>query len=410
MPAFIALMALTAAHAHAVLTPNIAGDRVDSLPKGRFMATAVTAFSAVESRFTPSGGRRTLESEFNRGLSWRDIVTDDPTRTDELSGLLRSQGVNLDDSAGRFTGSFRGRVRTIVPVLGYGVTDRIGIFAALPLIQFHGESRVAYVASPSSRGLTQSLQASEMVGAAKEFTDALNNGFAEQVARAGYDFKQSDERSLMGDLQVVVPIALSGRAARWRHSVQPFLSVPTGHEADPRDLYAVATGTGAWAPGVKGVTDFEALRWLRLTGSLYGQMPLPHHGARRVPRSSLEELMKDTDPDVKTSGGFTYGAQLDARFVLSRSWSVRGGLQHQQVLARDYRGAKYAPWRYRLLSEGSAERLESAHVAVELNFLQAFLDGDFLFPGLVMAGAAFPLSGQNALADNLYVAQVALFF
>jgi hypothetical protein len=397
-------------NAQALLVPNIVGDRPETLPKRRSMLSMVQFYSPVGNRFTQSTGKESIESNFNRNVRWQDIIDNDPARSNEISGLLATHGAQPDESAGQFKGTFSGRVTTTVPILGHGITDKVGLFVAVPIVRFQGESRIAFQSSTSSQNMVAAMRDNGLRGAANEFSKALNNGFEEQLNEAGYTYRRSEDRTLIGDVQVVMPIAFSELGEKRKFAVQPTLSIPTGSEAETDDLYRLASGRGTWVPGVRGVYLHQFNRKFAVSSSVAMSYPLPHTSARRVPRSTMAELIKDTDPNVRISGGFSYGAQLDLRYQISRSWGARIGAQHQHILGQTHRGSLYSAERYRLLDEASEERLETIHAAIELNSLRAFLDGDFYFPSQLMIGAAYPISGRSTLADPALLVQVALFF
>ncbi len=312
--------------------------------------------------------------------------------------------------AGSFTGTFRGRLHTVVPVVGYGITDRVNLFVVVPIVNFQGEARMAYNASPAAETLGKNLATNQMQGASREFAVALNHGFDDQMKERGYSFNRSENRTLIGDAQVVMPMALSAPADRVRWALQPMLSIPTGRLAATDDLYRISSGSGAWTPGCKGIMSWKAWRRFELVGSTYAQTALPHRRNSRVPRQNMDELMRDTESNLSIGPGLNYGAQLENRLALTRSWTLRGGLQHQHALKRSVKGSRYDRSRYGVLADATEERLDNAYAVLEFNTLQAFLDKDFLFPSQVAVGASWPLAGKNTVADPLYMLQLALFF
>jgi hypothetical protein len=403
-----------------MLMPNPWSEVAATLPKGRFMVSFVNLQAPLESRYSLAGERTQIRSQLDRTIGWSEVTTFDLQRKSELEGLLLSHGVNPADQAAQFVGDFKGRVTGFIPLVGVGLTERIGLFAAFPIVRIQMESRIAFRSTPSSEKLIQELQARGMNSAAREFAVSLNNGFQDQITRMGYRFDESVDRTELGDVQLVMPLPFSlfpsNATPPLSTALQLGLLLPTGRLADVNDLYGIGLGGGSFVPSAKLVTEARATSWLSFSASMNISVPLPHSRSMRVPtgrvQSFQEELTPDIDPNVIVTQGVGFSAQLGSRLDLSRSFKMHLGIQHQLRGQNKFTGsrAELSPERYQVLGDISGMNLTSASASLELNTLQAFLDGDFWFPSGAEVAAALPLAGKNLLADPQLWLRASFFF
>jgi hypothetical protein len=395
--------------AHAFLMPNITGDQAGTLPQGRLMFAFPTLFGEVGSQYSADRQAVPIQNNLQRPLGWSEMIQADAAQGPQLEGLLRSNGVDPNTSAGRIAGDFSGRFQALVPVAGVGLFDRLGLFVAVPIIRFQAEMGAVYQASPEARALIEKMRANGQDTTADEMADRLNNGFRDRMNELGYQFESSIDRWEIGDIRVVTPITVINDPT-WILSLQPTVSIPTGSAPNPDSLIPFSSGTGRWMLGSKAVTQWEFAKNFFLIGSAALHYPLPANLGRRVPRDLNDTLPADVDRQVRHSEGWQTEAQLDLKWQAFRSWSLRTGVQFQHRFATQHQGQAYDTSRYDLLNRSSEMSLQTWNVNVEFFSLRAFLDGDFPFPIQAIAGLAVPISGIGTLSDPLFLVQGTFFF
>lgn len=407
--AFLLVVVSISAHGDQLLAPVLTGDVAATLPRGRWMATMTGFGLDVSTRFDGAGNREPISNLFTREVAWNEVIDADPERSAQVRGLLGSRGTLGEGSAGRYRGEFRGSVTGKVPVVGYGVTDRLGVFAALPILDVRVRSRVVYEASPSAEALVRSFRESGQTATASDFARVLDDGFATELRKAGYDYEESRDRNEIGDLRFEVPYVIRPKSRGRAAAVYSTLILPTGKAADPREFYGISTGQERVQLGSRAVF---AQDWRRLTFTQSGGVLYPFAAARsvRVPRDPLDRLSPDIDEGARVSGGLNYTLAFDTRFAVTRTWALRSGFQHQRRFRDSFSGSRYSADRYGYVSGSAGERLESAFLHLEADSLASFLSGEFPVPGRVVGGIGAPLSGKNALADRIAFVQANLFF
>lgn len=396
---------------NAAIVPNITGDRPATLPKRRIMATSAFYYSELSKQYDSTGRVANFSDNLNRNIGWNDVLKSDQTRSDQLSGLLQSKGINLNDSAGSFTGDFKGTQQTTVPVFGFGITDSLGLYAALPVVRFQAHSSIAYQKSQSSEDFVNALRASNQNSAADEFAQSLNSSFDTQLAKAGYKFEDTIDKTYVGDLQLdLIKIVELQKYRDFKIAIIPSLIVPTGKKAEMNDLYQFSTTDYRYQIGARTVVEMPVASGLTFIPSAAIMQPLNATIEKRIPKDESDLLASDIDKNTNLSGGFFYTVRTDLRQQLSRSWAIRGGFEHSQRLEKTYSGNLYSQNRYALLNKKSGERLDVILANLELSTIRAFLDRDFILPTQLNIGAGLPVSGTNTLANTFLMCQAAFFF
>lgn len=390
------------------LIAPIMGDRAATLPRGRFLLSYSRIGVSADSRFDGNGVHGPISNEFTKSLTWRDVIESDRAREHQLGGLLDSKGAASTDSAGSVRGDLTGSVDVTVPVLGYGITDRLGIYLAVPIQKIRLRSKVAYVQSESARNVVQRLRNDEQGAAADDMERALNNGFLTAVERAGYDYTESTERTEIGDLRIEIPYVRKFRrySTAWIQS----LILPTGKTSVPSDFYGISSGEGRYQVGSRWVIETPFLSHGTLSGSTGFQLPLPGRAAIRLPREPGDLLSPDIDPRARLTGGERVQIQVQCKLQVTRWWALATGAQHQIKSREKFGGGIGSPERYSEAGTGSSERLTAVFINAELDTIAAFLTGDIPLPFRMMAGGSFPVAGMNTGADRSGYLQMNLFF
>lgn len=396
-----------------VLLPNIVGDATGSLPQGRFMVSVLNLVTPLESRSLLSGESQSFSSLFNRNLSWQMLMDSEPSRSAQVAGLLTANGVtNFNDSAGSFAGSFGGRASTLVPLVGYGLTDRIGVFFVIPVIKFQTSYSTSYQASSSAQNLIQSLQSSGQSTTAAEMAESLNQGFNLQLTKAGFTNTPNREIQRIGDLRMEIPIPLTESTKRLQWIASTQVVFPTAELAATDDFFGFSGGEKRFALGEKITAAWNppGLRRSTITASTSLLVPFTTEMSVRVPKNSTDFLPADIDPTTQISGGAMTQAMTSFRYDWSSLIGTKLSYQFQKRFQKSFSGSRYSASRYELLTSLTDESLHSVQAGIEFNTIRAFLDGKFLFPGLLSLGAGIPIASQNALNTPTYLLQGAVFF
>ena len=403
---FIFLLAFSTVAEGQVLSAFVR-EQVGSLPQGRFMVSYVTLSSSIDSMYGRDGESKTLSSNFNQNVTFQKITQEEPVRGNQLAGLFLSNGVSLADSAGSLSGAITGNVTGKIPVIGYGITDDLGLYVSVPVLNFKVQARYRFDPSGTTAGLISQLQASDQASVAAEVNAALNTSLESKLYQAGLKLN----RDYIGDAQIILMKVLKTEASdSMKQSIQPVLTLPTASDQDIHDLYGLKAGDRRWGLGVKYALQRPLPANLQLNFGLSGTYLFANTQARRLPKDQSDELNEDLDPSVSVSGGTKLQSQVQLRYPFPRWVGLNVGMIYQKRWAESLNGNLFQPEQYALASARSSYDLLSSYASIDINSIQSFLEGNFVFPALAELGVGLPLRGQNAIAEPVFELQGTMFF
>lgn len=357
------------------------------------------------------GESKTLSSNFNQNVTFQKITQEEPVRGNQLAGLFLSNGVSLADSAGSLSGAITGNVTGKIPVIGYGITDDLGLYVSVPVLNFKVQARYRFDPSGTTAGLLSQLQASDQASVAAEVNAALNTSLESKLYQAGLKWDPNLNRDYIGDAQVILMKVLKTEATDpIKQSIQPMMVLPTASDHDIHDLYGLKAGDRRWGLGVKYALQRPLPANLQLNFGLSGTYLFANTQARRLPKDQSDELNEDLDPSVSVSGGTKLQSQVQLRYPFPRWVGLNVGMVYQKRWAESLNGNLFQPEQYALASARSSYDLLSSYASIDINSIQSFLEGNFVFPALAELGVGLPLRGQNAIAEPVFELQGTMFF
>lgn len=386
------------------------GEQVATLPQGRFMAAFMTLLGGLSGQYSTVGANTPIANQFNRNIQFSQIATEQAVRANQIQGLLDSQGVEADSLAGQYVGKFDGGMQAMVPLLGYGITDRWGVFFTIPILKIRTQFATAFQASSNLQSVMADWTATDQTGLATNIQSALESGMEHKLTSAGYRYEPNAERTLIGDLQMVSPWVLTHSQDTLQIAIMNQFSFPTGQVAQPDDLYGISAGAGRMGLGTGVGVSYRLHPRFLLSGSVGGALLLPAKLAKRIPTALGDNLSPDIDSNTLVGVTPSMKLGLESRVQLSRSWSARLGYQYQLESQTPLSGDIYPLERYSYLSQATGQELHTLSAGIDFNLIRAFLDGDFLFPTQLGIAAALPIAGRNTLSNLTWLIQTALFF
>lgn len=406
------LLLLLAPAASAQLLSNFVREQVGTLPRGRFLVSMVQVTASIDRNFGDDGARRPLSSNFDQQVSFQKITAEEPVRGSQLAGLFLSNGLALGDPAGSIRGSLLGSVKAKVPVIGYGLTDDIGLYVSVPILEFRIQSQYRFESSAQTRRFLADLRADEQGSVAREFEVALGTSLENKLYKTGYDWDANLNRTYLGDVQVMLMRVFDtgSLGAPEKMVVHPLLVLPTASDQSLRDLYGLKAGDRRFGMGLKYGYQRSFGRGFQVNAAAQGIALLPVTQSQRLPKDADDDLREFVDSSTRISGGARFQAQSQLRYEFPRWVALNFGLTWQRRLAETYGGNAYAPAVYELASGRSGQELFSTYASLDLNSIPSFLEGGFLIPVIAEVGVGLPLKGRNAIAEPVVQLQGSLFF
>ncbi len=383
-------------------------EQTGTLPRGRFMISVVNVQSSIDRMYSDQGEVKTLSSNLNRPVDVQTIVADEPVRGAQLEGLFLANGMTLSDSVGEIEGFIRGKIDGKVPVLGYGISDDLGIFLNLPVIEFQIDSSYRFAASSQMKSFLDRLRNSDQASVAKEFESALQNSLSTKLYRSQYAWNSSLKKTALGDARITAVKVLENEPD-FQSQIQPFMIFPTATGQDLHDLYGLKAGDRRLGFGVKyGVQ--KKFRIFQINASMMATHLFETVQGRRLPKNSKDDLNEILDEEVSIAGGDQFESQIQVRYPFPKWLALNVGLDWKQRWKESWAGTLRDSSIYRIAEDRTGSSLFSYYASLDLNTIQSFLDGGFLFPAIAELGVGMPIKGKNAIAEPIVQIQGTMFF
>jgi hypothetical protein len=395
------------------LTSPFSFESTAVLPAG-IRSVRLTSFTAeISQRFDSTQIPRPLAAKFNRPVTWGDLVKGQPSgfERDSLEGFLEAEGVSASETAGQALGEAHTRVTATLPVVAYGLSERLTAALVVPVVYSNLSVATGWAATPefqsrldafSSKGRLYKLQQSEA-----RFRDVV----AAKISSLGYEPLVDEAKTEIGD----IVFGLKYRAVENNNlsvALVPRLVAPTGRTANPNRVVDIAPGDGQWDLGLGAVVEAASIGGSRISVSAGASVlaQLPGRKAKRIPVSSEEALSSDLDVDVREDLGDIFSAQAVVRWRPLETWTILGQLASQAKQSDQYEGSAFDSGRYDFLEIESSQSLQTAQLGVAFSTIPLFRAGQFPIPLEAGLSYTWALAGQNVNKSDLAVFEMAAFF
>ena len=386
-------------------------EQVGTLPRGRFMVSFVSVNAAIDSMYGSNGESQSLSTNLNQTITFQKITQEEPVRGNQLAGLFLANGVNLSDSAGTLLGAIQGTVNGKIPVVGYGITDDLGIFVSLPVLTFNIQAQYQLNQSAATKAFLSQLNSNDQASVAGEMNAALNTSLERKLYTAGLVWDPSLNRSYFGDAQVsVIKVILPEKGGSLRQSLQPSVVLPTATDQDLHDLYGLKAGDRRFGVGFKYALQQSVPMGFEFNLGLGGTVLFPAVQGRRIPKDENDGLNELLDPSAEVSGGSKIQTQVQLRYPFPKWVGFNVGMIWQKRFEEIITGTRYSGAQYVLASGRTSYDLVSSYASVDLNSIQSFLEGGFLLPAIAEFGVGLPLAGIHAISEPVFQLQGTMFF
>lgn len=385
-----------------VLPPGVRNPRIKNL------------FMSVENRFNGTGAAEPLGQKLNKVITWGDILAAQDTDDDRalVEGFLQKNGISPDRGG---PGSSTGVVNTFasvrVPVLAMGITERLTLALAVPVFDVRVDVDTGLVRSgQGERFIKESCEVNPVKcnDAAAKINDPINS----KLKRYKYKPLGPMRVSGVGDVKFV------GKYLAFRNelnslSVKSDLTLPTGREADPDRALDVPLGDGQYDVGAALIWDRKFSEASRFRLNTYGAytLQLPDTVTKRLPSSATDSLSPDKE-ELKRNMGDIVSVGTSLSYDVPGAGLVFGaGYSFQYLSSTSYRDGAFSSNRYRLLEdEFPSQDIHSATLVAGFSTVQWFREKKFVYPFQANLAFSRPLAGRNVTRNDVFAAELVLFF
>jgi Putative MetA-pathway of phenol degradation len=409
----VAMTLLTASQAFAGgLFAPFALDSAQVMPKGVRSIRLGGFTTEITDKYDGGGTIVPLADSFNKQITWKELIDSTPGGFErgQFKGGLESMGVDLNSVVGDARGVVDTRLTTTLPIAAYGVTQKLTVAVAVPIIYSNLNVDTGWAANEQFQQ-TVNMMANEkgFYNKVLSYEDQLQNVVNTKIANLGYKPLVNDRHTDVGDVTLAAKYQVFSRP-KFAVAISPRVVAPTGRTADVDKVVDVAGGDGQWDLGLSAAADYIPNGNFTLTGALGYTYQVASTRAKRLPVSEDDTLSADKDERTHEKLGDLMGASLGGRFRLHKLVTFGTGYGFQYKLKDSYSGGQYAAERYDILEDDTEQHMHSGTVGLTFSTIPLFRAKQFALP--LDASVAFTrvFGGRNVGHLDLTALELVSYF
>lgn len=406
-----AFLGSSAAYAGGGLFAPLSIDSAAVMPKGIRNLRIGGFTTEVGQKFDGTGTIVPTANSFNRPVTWAELIASRPDANERglLKGGLQAEGVDLGDSVGDAKGLVNARVTSTIPVLAYGITDKVTFGAGLPIVYSNTHVDTGWVANETFQKKLIALQGAGYEGKILGFKESLSNVIATKIKGYGYQDLQDEQHTDIGDLNLGFKEQVF-KNDNMAVALAQKVVVPTGRTADLNKVVDLAPGDGHYNVGASAMADFYVLPKFTLTPSAGYLYQIENSQAVRVPRVGSESISPDIDPAVRVKRGDIMSTALALKYQATELFTASTAYSLQYKNPDSYEGGKFAPYRYHFLEKDTWQNMQTVQLAFTGSTIPLFKKKQFPVPMDATVALAHVFEGRNVGLLDVAVFELAAYF
>jgi hypothetical protein len=386
-------------------------DSAGVLPQG-VRNVRVTGFTTqISDKHDTSGSIVPVGNSFNKQVTWNDLIESEPEGFErgKFKGGLEANGIDLDDVAGQAYGAVNTRVTSTVPIVAYGLTEKITVAVGVPVIYSNLSISTGWTADDQFNDQLKSLSQKGYGNKVLSYQQKLQNVVLEQIRAKGYKEPTDEQGTGIGDITLGMKYQVA-KGAGYAAAIAPKLVLPTGRTADVDKLVDVPTGDGQFDIGLSAVVDYSPTSLVTITPSASYVHQISSRKAKRIPTSADSSLSADIDYDTTEKLGDIMSAGLGMRYQADEVISIGTQYSYQYKLSDKYSGSAYSSERYSYMSDETRQSMHAAQVGMTFSTIPWFRKQQFAVPLEATLSLGSVLGGVNVKRASLATFDIAAFF
>lgn len=407
----LSLFAAIQAHAGGLFVP-FALESAQVLPKGVRNVRIGGFTTEITDKYNTGGNIVPLGDSFNKQITWKELIDSTPAGFErgQFKGGLESMGVDLDSDVGVARGVVDTRLTTTLPIVAYGVTEKLTVAMALPVMYSNLNVNVGWAPNQQFAQTYNSLANEQgFYNKAMSYEQALVNVVNTKIANLGYKPLENESHTEVGDLTIAGKYqVVSGN--KFAVAISPRVVAPTGRMSDVDKVIDIAGGDGQWDVGLSAAADYIPNADFTFTGAVGYTYQIASTKVKRLPVSSSDSLSSDKDSNTREKIGDLVGASLGGRYRLHKLVSVGTGYGFQYKMKDSYSGSQYSADRYQYLEKDSEQTMQSGIIGLTFSTIPLFRAQKFALP--LEAGISYShvFAGRNVGMFDLTAFELVSFF
>lgn len=400
----------TAVHAADLKAP-MELESAQVLPAGVRNPRFKNLFMSIDSRFNGLGHTEPLGNKLNKEVSWSNLIAKQETDADreKLLGLLKASGIDPAlGGPGVATGQVNTLVKASVPVLAFGVTDRLTLALAVPVMTIDVNADTGFVGNESGDLFINNLCESDPVKC-NEVKSKLAVATNQKLTDLGYRTVGPHRVQGIGDVKVVGKYLFS-QDERNSITFKSELTLPTGTPPNSDKALDVPTGDGQFDLGGMVIWDSRLTENIQFNTFFGYTIQIADKIERRIPDSqdslsSIKELLDRNLGDLISSGAGLSYLYRQAGLTIGTGYN----LQHQAQTT--YKDGVHESYRYRLLELDAPQQVAHSLIfSAGFSTVEWFKTNKFALPLQANLAYSRPFAGKNITKNDVFTAELVLFF
>jgi hypothetical protein len=380
------------------------------LPKGVRNVRLQGLSTTVDGWYNDSGISTGVAEPFNLDLSYGRLLKSESDENLKLNveSQLRNKGVTLDDFAGRSTADINTRVFVSVPTIAYGVTDRLTLALAVPIVYTNIDVETGFVGSDQLQGLVDdfSQKSRKQTNLIRQ---KLNDVIATELANKGYQPLQDQEATQVGDVMLVAKY-LAYKSINYSWAITNTFTFPTAHFRDINKIVDPTPGDGQFDYGVASIFELPLNGRFSLINQTGLVIQFADTRATRIPFSEDNRLSADVDPGAKRDLGDQFYTSFASLYNATPIFSFGGSYTIAYKQRDSWQGNLASPDRYRALGVETEQFLQGIYAQVTATTVNLFRKNKFPIPMMATLGVGQVVDGRNVRNDPLWSMNMSVFF
>lgn len=403
-------MLTTPAFAGGLFTP-ISSDSASVLPKGVRNLRLGGFTTEVTDRYDGTGTIVPTASGFNKPITYDKLISSrpDPAEQAQLRGALQAEGINLADTAGDAKGLVNARITTTVPVIAYGLTEKITVGLGIPIMYSAVHVDTGWAATQKFNRDMARLQTLGFEGRILALRSDLYNVVATQIAAYGYKPLVNEQHTDIGDANLgmkaqvysspLADVAISSKVV-----------IPTGRTPDVDKVVDIAPGDGRVSVGAGVVADLKLASKFTLTPSASYLYQFGANQTIRVPRTGDESISPDKDYNAYVKKGDIMATALTGKYQFVETMTLNLGYSLQYKNPDSYSGEVYSRQRYEYMERDTFQNMQSVLLSYTVSTIPLFKKKLFAIPLDATVAIAHVLDGRNVGKIDSAIFDLAAYF
>lgn len=403
------------------VVPLVAGDlqapfdlpSAKVLPSGVRNFTYKGAFIDGNKKFNNHGENKRLSAPLNEKITFQTLLDSKKEYIDK-AGIRQAMiaiHAKESDQLGKTTGELSIAAMANVPVFAYGITKKMTLALAVPIVQSSVAIDVGVIHTNSNKIISFRDKITQGYGASNkgaEFDRKMRNPTPSKLEEYGYSPLANESKTQLGDIKLVSKYnVFSNRSHLF--TLQGDLTLPTGKEADVNKVVDIAGGDGQTDVGVGLLHDYKLGKYFTISSLASYTVQLPDKTAKRIPEDNDNSLTPDVDMEVDRDLGDHMIASIAGKFNyygfnLGSSYSVLYKEKDK------YSGSKFDLERYGWLEKNTTQNMQAFQLSIGYDTIDLFQRKKFALPLSFCINHTRILRGKNVISDPLTSLDFSMFF